>query len=260
MKLSQLSAWWVVLLGNTLAGSVAGSNASEPWELNSGSILLWHTWHKSDGPQSDVYHSPEGASLAFTRVRKTDAGQDPVPATSGAGAAASFTVTLTGIIPLMLPTITSQPQDQTTTIGGFASFSVTALDAEPLTYQWLKNGVSIPGATSATLTLNNLLTADAGLYTVVVSNTDGPVSSNPATLQIILSPGPLFASPKWNQTTGFSTTLRGQLQASGRVQMSTNLVDWVDLANITSSGGVTQIVDPGAANAPRRFYRAVITP
>ena len=87
-----------------------------------------------------------------------------------------------------------------------------------------------------------------------------PVSSNPATLQIILSPGPLFASPKWNQTTGFSTTLRGQLQASGRVQMSTNLVDWVDLANITSSGGVTQIVDPGAANAPRRFYRAVITP
>lgn len=237
MKLTQLSAWWVVLLGNTLAGSVAGSNASGPWELNSGSIPLWHTWHTSDEPQFDFYRVSEGSSWAATRVRKTDTGHDPVPVTSGAGAAEIFTVTLTGIIPLMLPTITSQPQDQATTVGGFASFSVTALDAQPLTYQWLKNGANIPGATSATLTLNNVQTADAGLYTVVVSNTDGPVSSNPTTLQIIFSPGPLFVSPKWSQTTGFSTTLRGQLQTSGRVQMSTNLVDWVDLANLTSPGG-----------------------
>jgi hypothetical protein len=143
--------------------------------------------------------------------------------------------------------------------GGVASFSVSASGPEPLTYQWLKNGFTIPGETSPTLTLHNVQTTDEGQYSVVVRNTDGPVTSNPATLHVLVSMAPVFDSPMWSQTNGFTATLHGQSQTSYRIQMSTNLVDWLDLPNTGASGALTTIQDSDATNAPQRFYRAVVS-
>jgi hypothetical protein len=79
----------------------------------------------------------------------------------------------------------SQPQNQTAVIGGTAVFTATVQSVSPATYQWRKNGVPIPGATSATLTLANVQTTDAGAYTLFASNSDGSVESNPAALTIV---------------------------------------------------------------------------
>ncbi|HVT71911.1 MAG TPA: immunoglobulin domain-containing protein, partial [Lacunisphaera sp.] len=89
-----------------------------------------------------------------------------------------------------VPTITSQPVDETVTAGQSASFSVAATGSS-LTYQWrkagsgLSDGGRIGGATTATLTIQGTQPTDAGSYDVVVSNGSGSVTSNTATLTVI---------------------------------------------------------------------------
>ncbi|MFA5262764.1 MAG: immunoglobulin domain-containing protein [Opitutaceae bacterium] len=85
------------------------------------------------------------------------------------------------------PVITVQPQPewQIVNAGGSLTYSVTATGGLPLSYQWRLDGVDIPGATSATLTLTGVTLANQGEYTVVVSNTYGSVTSNPAIADIV---------------------------------------------------------------------------
>jgi hypothetical protein len=82
------------------------------------------------------------------------------------------------------PSITAQPQGQTARAGGSATFSVTASASPNPTYQWQRNGVTLPGATTATLALSSLTAADAGAYKVTVTNSAGSVSSNEASLAV----------------------------------------------------------------------------
>lgn len=95
------------------------------------------------------------------------------------------------------PTIVTQPLSASVGAGATATFTVVATPA-PLTYQWRKDGVAIPGATSATLTIPNAQAANQGSYTVVVSNTTGgSVVSNAATLTVLsgaTAPGALFSA------------------------------------------------------------------
>ena len=83
------------------------------------------------------------------------------------------------------PIIASQPTNQLCTIGQTATFSVVVGGAAPLSYQWLKNGVNIPGATSASYTTPVATSPDDGsTYKVIVSNSVGAVTSNSATLTV----------------------------------------------------------------------------
>ncbi|MDZ4290107.1 MAG: hypothetical protein U0984_19225, partial [Prosthecobacter sp.] len=81
------------------------------------------------------------------------------------------------------PAITTQPANQTVTIGQTATFTVAATGSP--TYQWQKNGVVIPGATGASYTTPSTVLADNGaLFSVVVSNSGGSVTSGNATLTV----------------------------------------------------------------------------
>ena len=71
------------------------------------------------------------------------------------------------------PTITAQPLSASRPWGKSVTFSVTAVGAPPLKYQWWKEGMALAQETGATLTLTSLQRDDAGLYTVVVSNLYG---------------------------------------------------------------------------------------
>jgi len=86
--------------------------------------------------------------------------------------------------------ITGQPQSLTVAAGSSAEFSVTASGTPTPTYQWQFNGTALTGATGNTLKLANVSTANAGNYTVVVSNPNGSVTSNAATLTVTTSPPP----------------------------------------------------------------------
>lgn len=80
------------------------------------------------------------------------------------------------------PTITVQPTAQTAVTGGRAVFYVTATNA--VSYQWFKDGVPIPGATSATLVISNAQTSNLGSYRVIVTGTGGSVQSTAVALTV----------------------------------------------------------------------------
>jgi hypothetical protein len=90
----------------------------------------------------------------------------------------------TVVIGNALPIITLQPVSIVRAPGGTGTFSVSAISDSVILYQWRKNGTNIDGATSEKLILTALSTADAATYTCLVSNSNGGVLSNAATLTI----------------------------------------------------------------------------
>jgi glucose/arabinose dehydrogenase len=82
------------------------------------------------------------------------------------------------------PAIVTQPAAISIPQGQTATFSVVATANPAPTYQWRKNAVNISGATAASYSVTNVQPADSGLYSVVVSNTAGSVTSSNAKLTI----------------------------------------------------------------------------
>jgi protocatechuate 3,4-dioxygenase beta subunit len=93
---------------------------------------------------------------------------------------ASGSATVTG----RSPVITAQPASASVAVGDTVSFSVTATSTTTMSYQWNKDGVALPGATAATLTLNSVTANNAGAYTVAVTNSSGSITSNAVTLAV----------------------------------------------------------------------------
>ena len=88
------------------------------------------------------------------------------------------------------PLITAQPSDLTVIAGQPATFSVAANGDAPITYQWRRGGVNIDGATAASYTLVLPQLTDSGsVWSVVVSNAAGSMSSAGATLTVKTGPG-----------------------------------------------------------------------
>lgn len=100
------------------------------------------------------------------------------------------------------PRITAQPRSASVLAGHPFSLGVTAT-GPGLAYQWSKDGVALPGATSATYSKSNSETADAGSYTVTVSNRAGRVISNAATLKVTV---PSTSSPSSSPVTSPTPT------------------------------------------------------
>jgi hypothetical protein len=93
--------------------------------------------------------------------------------------------------PKVPPSIVTAPQDQSVSAGGSAAFSVTASGSTPLSYQWQFDGANLPAQTNATLSIGYVLPANAGNYTVVVTNASGSVTSAPpAVLDVQYSASP----------------------------------------------------------------------
>jgi len=110
--------------------------------------------------------------------------------TNSVGNATSGNATLTvNAPPPTAPAITTQPASQTVTVGQTAAFSVVASGTAPLTYQWRKNGTAITGATAASYTTPATVLGDNGaLFSVVVTNSAGNVTSGNATLTVNAAP------------------------------------------------------------------------
>ena len=112
-----------------------------------------------------------------------DAGSYVCVVSNSAGNATSNTATLTVTASSTGPAISTQPVTQTVTAGAPVTFSVTANGTAPLTYQWLKDGATISGASSASYSITSTTSASVGNYYVTISNSAGTVTSstvNPA--------------------------------------------------------------------------------
>ena len=105
------------------------------------------------------------------------------------GVAEGWVVTFVEITPLP-PTITRQPADADTCIGGRATFSVAAVGEEPLEYRWRKDGTDLndggpfSGTATAELTVTGTSQACAGAYRCLVRSGRGNILSSSATLSV----------------------------------------------------------------------------
>lgn len=92
--------------------------------------------------------------------------------------------------PISAPTITTQPQSRTNIAGTTATFQVVANPSTGLFYQWrqngnnLQDGAQFSGANGSTLTIANAQPANAGNYSVVVTNSSGALTSSVAILVV----------------------------------------------------------------------------
>lgn len=103
---------------------------------------------------------------------------------------------------------------KTVAVGETAKFSVTASGAPKLTYQWRKNGSNITGATKSSYTTPPATSSDNGaLFSVIVSNSGGSVTSANATLTLKTSPTiitqPANATVRAGKTARFTVTATG---------------------------------------------------
>ncbi|HYL10632.1 MAG TPA: hypothetical protein VEU31_07835 [Candidatus Acidoferrales bacterium] len=93
--------------------------------------------------------------------------------------------------PPVTPSISTQPANQSVTVGRAATFNVAATGTAPLNYQWKKNNADISGANSPSYTTPATTAGDNGAqFVAVVSNSAGTATSNPATLTVTSTPPP----------------------------------------------------------------------
>jgi uncharacterized repeat protein (TIGR03803 family) len=156
--------------------------------------------------------------------------------TQNGGAHDRGTVFRLGLIPAA-PQITSQPVGRAVFAGADVRFSVAVIGSAPLYYQWRKDGINLSdggglsGSTSRVLALNNVVLADAGTYSVTVSNAFGAVVSADAILAVTSSP-PIIVLQPTNQTLAPGATAVFTVTAAGNLPLScqwrkndTNLAD-----------------------------------
>jgi hypothetical protein len=94
------------------------------------------------------------------------------------------------------PAFTHTPLSQEVIEGLSVTLDSAAVGTSPLSWQWTRNGATLPGQTAATLTLTNVTAADAGSYAVEVSNAFGVAVSPPAVVTIQPGPPILYSQPQ----------------------------------------------------------------
>ena len=188
------------------AAQTVSEGQSATFSVTASSTSLSYQWRKNGtnipGATSSSYTTP------VTAIGDSGAVFSVVVSNS-AGGVTSSSATLTVVAVL----ITTQPSAQSVVAGQTASFTVTATGTAPLTYQWRKNGTDISGATSSSYTTPAISSADNGaVFTVVVSNSAGTVTSNSATLTVVavlITTQPSAQSVVAGQTATFTVTATG---------------------------------------------------
>lgn len=145
---------------------------------------------------------PKVATIALDGGWKVFIGGD---FTSAGGQPASSLARLWSGPPRFAPTILNQPVSLDLASGLTANFAVSAAGETPLFYQWrrnstdLLNGGRVAGAINSTLTISNVQGADAGDFTVVVSNLWGAITSTPVAV-LTVDHAPMIVAPPQSQS------------------------------------------------------------
>ncbi len=156
---------------------VAGTNITL-WATATGTQPMSYQWQFNASPISGATTT----SLSLSNVQSSDDGDYSLLVSNVYGVTASTNARLT--VQESWPYTLTQPGDVWATLGGSASFSVSARGSLPLSYQWRFDGIDLPGETNAALTLTSLREDQAGLYAVSVHNDFGAILSSNAQLSV----------------------------------------------------------------------------
>ena len=214
-----------------------------------GGATLAYQWKKNgadiSGATSSTYTTPATSSADNGAIFL-------VSVSNSAGTVTSSSATLAVTAAPVAPSISTQPVNQSVVVGQSAAFSVIATGGATSSYQWKKNGTDISGATSSTYTTPATSIGDSGaVFTVVVSNAAGPVTSAEATLTVTAEAvkpsitGQPYAKPVTaGQTATFTVEATGTSPL--RYQWKKNGTDIGDATTSTYTTPATSLADSGA--------------
>lgn len=160
----------------------------------SGTGPLSYQWLR-DGRSVIGANSP---ILTLSNVSALNEGSYQLTVTNHAGTVTSepavLVVTLGTSLPLP-PTIAAPPVSITVAEGNAANFAVAVNGTGPYSYLWMKNDVQapIPNGGSPSFGIASVTVADAGTYSVRVTNSVGTIVSAAATLTVVPGTGVLLA-------------------------------------------------------------------
>lgn len=158
-----------------LTSHAVGTNLSYTWKRNGVALT-----------NSANITGTDSSTLLIRNAQLADLGKYTVEISRNCVTLVSDTINLQILTP---PSVTTQPTAITTCVGNTANFSVVAQGTN-ITYQWKRNGVNltnggnISGATSASLSVSNIINTDTGNYYCVITNSCGTDSSAFARLNI----------------------------------------------------------------------------
>lgn len=174
-----------------VGGSFPASSLVTLWVVASGTPPLSYQWRFNSQPLS----GQTGATNLF-QMTQLLIGDFDVVVSNGAGVITSSVARVN--LKTAVPTV-SLPPSFTLVQGGNSSLGATIGDAvPPLTYQWLKNDVPLPGETDTSIRFSGATASHAGTYRFVLNDTFGhSVTSAPCNVTIELPAAPLvFADPQ----------------------------------------------------------------
>lgn len=132
------------------------------------------------------------SSLTFASVVPTNAATYTCQVSNFLGNITSTGAVLTVVYP---PTISVQPVSRTVGVGSNFTVSVTASGNPAVAYQWRTNGTPITGATATSYTVTGVQTNNSGAYDVIVTNSNGSVTSSIANITVIYYPPTIVQQP-----------------------------------------------------------------
>jgi len=199
-------------------------------------------------------------TLTLNNITISSAGNYSVVITGTCGSSISDPAALTVAVK---PQISAQPIDQEVCEGSDVTFSVTA-SGTSLSYQWRKNGTSLPGETAPILSLTNVTIARSGNYDVLVYGMCDTLASNTAALTV--DPATAVIDSDEDTLVCEGSTVEFNIVANGYGAKTYQWQwlysgSWIDL---TDDGDISGVATPdlkiqNVEAADSGFYRCYVT-
>jgi|GEM_PF-1346741 len=181
--------------------AVAGSSSSDSsLTVQASGSHLTFKWYRNGQPLS----SSNSSDLGFGTIRVENAGDYYVVASNEAGSVTSETVRIV-VIPQPAPRLSAPQGYGRVALGESFSFSISDFAKEwgsPVSVQWYRNGVAVPGATYTSLSVSAATMHDYGRYYATVTNAAGTAVSDTVELSMIPR-APNWSSPRWTHAVEF---------------------------------------------------------
>jgi hypothetical protein len=159
------------------------------------------------------------------------------------------------------PDIVTAPVTEVVVVGQNASFSVVGSGNTTLFYQWQKNNVSVSGsrvsgALTPTLTVSNVLSADSGNYTVVVTDSNGSIRSIPVVLTVL---NPAQGNNALGPNAGFEKDLWAPWASFGGTGLPSTNSTYYQVTNLVNVYDGTYVAQIYAGNTDNGFWLTLTT-
>ena len=223
----------------------AGKNATFK-VVASGSATLTYQWYFN----GTIISGAGSATYTVTAAQSANVGTYSVIVTNAVGSVTSAGAMLTVNNPVV---IASQPVSQSVTLGSPVTFSVYVTGTAPFIYQWRRNSVAIAGATSPSYSIPSAQTADAGNYTVVVTNAAGSVTSSTAVLKVNIPPA--ITTQPVSKAVVSGTTVTFKVVATGTATLA---YQWT-LNGVSIDGATSASYSSVASVATTGIYSVVVS-